>query len=378
MLRHFELKMSPEGRFMLPTTVWRFSVAAVLGIATFVVNRIFETSAAVADAYAEIMKMVILIVSGAMTYVPFVVAEVLLYLCAMLAAIYVVFAVVFLITKPGKLARVVRIVADLCMVGALIGFVFLMLFGYSYKCTPVTERMDLDVHEQPIETLYDTTEWLLGYANEYSQIVPRDGEGNALLGTFDGIAARMYDGYDTLSAQWEFLQSTHAPVKRVSSWKLMSYVGLTGMYVPYTMESVVNPDCAAATLPFTMGHEMAHRLTIAREEEANFMGFMACRANSDRRIQYSGYYMAFRYCFVALYNQNPTLGMEIYNRMTPQLTHDMDEHDAIIVKYDTPVREVGNKVNDTYLKVNDQQSGIKSYGEVVDLIIAQYLKENGK
>ncbi|MBR6747622.1 MAG: DUF3810 domain-containing protein [Clostridia bacterium] len=371
-------KISPEGRALLPSTVWRFSVAAVLWLLTLAAGKIFMSSQTVADAYAEVMKLVVLILSGAMSYVPFVVAEVLLYLCVMIAAIYIVIQTVLLITRRGKPARGIRIVADIAMVSGVISFAFLMLFGYSYHCTPVSERMELDVHEQPITMLYDTTEWLLGYANEYAAIVPRDGEGQALLGTFDGIADRMADGYTTLSADWRFLQSTYAPVKRVSSWWLMSYVGITGIYVPFTAESVVNPDCAAATLPFTMAHEMAHRLTIAREEEANFLAFLSCRANSDRRIQYSGYYMAFRYCFVALYNQNPELGMKLYNQMVPELKNDMDEHDVVIAKYDTPVRDVGDKVNDTYLKVNNQTAGVNSYGQVVDLLIALYRKEVGR
>ena len=39
---------------------------------------------------------------------------------------------------------------------------------------------------------------------------------------------------------------------------------------------------------------------------------------------------------------------------------------------DGKVAEVSNKVNDTYLKVNKQEDGVKSYGRMVDLLLAQY------
>ena len=35
-----------------------------------------------------------------------------------------------------------------------------------------------------------------------------------------------------------------------------------------------------------------------------------------------------------------------------------------------------NQVNDTYLKANGQESGVKSYGEMVDLLLAEYFGEN--
>jgi hypothetical protein len=41
-------------------------------------------------------------------------------------------------------------------------------------------------------------------------------------------------------------------------------------------------------------------------------------------------------------------------------------------QFDGKVAEVSNKVNDTYLKVNKQEDGVKSYGRMVDLLLAQH------
>ena len=39
------------------------------------------------------------------------------------------------------------------------------------------------------------------------------------------------------------------------------------------------------------------------------------------------------------------------------------------------MQEVANKANDAYLKAFREESGVQSYGEVADLLIAWYLKQ---
>ncbi|WP_276929276.1 DUF3810 family protein, partial [Herbinix luporum] len=45
---------------------------------------------------------------------------------------------------------------------------------------------------------------------------------------------------------------------------------------------------------------------------------------------------------------------------------------------DTVVSTVSNKINDTYLKANAQSDGVKSYGRMVDLLLAKYRKDQEK
>ena len=50
----------------------------------------------------------------------------------------------------------------------------------------------------------------------------------------------------------------------------------------------------------------------------------------------------------------------------------MKENSAYWDKYEGKVAEVADKVNDNYLKANGQSDGIKSYGRMVDLMVAYY------
>ena len=51
---------------------------------------------------------------------------------------------------------------------------------------------------------------------------------------------------------------------------------------------------------------------------------------------------------------------------------DYDENSKYHEKYDGPVREAFSKSNDAYLKANNQADGERSYGRMVDLLLAQY------
>ncbi|MFN8548796.1 MAG: DUF3810 family protein [Candidatus Eisenbacteria bacterium] len=58
--------------------------------------------------------------------------------------------------------------------------------------------------------------------------------------------------------------------------ELLSRCGINGIYIPFTGEAAV---CAPPEpeQPFVMAHEMAHQRGIAREDEANFTSWLACR-----------------------------------------------------------------------------------------------------
>jgi hypothetical protein len=42
----------------------------------------------------------------------------------------------------------------------------------------------------------------------------------------------------------------------------------------------------------------------------------------------------------------------------------------------TVVSRASNHVNNMYLKANDQSDGVKSYGRMLDLLLAKYRKDN--
>lgn len=135
---------------------------------------------------------------------------------------------------------------------------------------------------------------------------------------------------------------------------------------------------ATAELPFTMCHEAAHRLGIASEQEANFSAFLACSTSDDVRFSYSGYYSAFNYCVNALLAQDPERAQQLVSDAlagangagVALVLQDRTATQAHYRAFEGPFEDVGTTVNDTYLKSFGEKDGVRSYGLVVDYLLA--------
>jgi len=60
------------------------------------------------------------------------------------------------------------------------------------------------------------------------------------------------------------------------------------------------------------------------------------------------------------------------NSFSEGVIRDLDALNIYWEKYDTPIEDFSSSVNNTYLKANMQQDGVRSYGRMVDLLIAEY------
>ena len=109
-----------------------------------------------------------------------------------------------------------------------------------------------------------------------------------------------------------------------------------------------------------------------REDEANFIAFLACRASDFPEFQYSGAMLAFIHANNALFSIDRDLGSETYAMLSEGVKRDLAANSRYWKQFEGPVAEASEAVNDTYLKANRQEDGVKSYGRMVDLLLADY------
>ncbi len=89
--------------------------------------------------------------------------------------------------------------------------------------------------------------------------------------------------------------------------------------------------------------------------------------------------LALTYAGNQLYKQDPGLYNQIRATYTVAVTTDLREEYYYWAKFeDTVISTVSNTMNDSYLKANSQQDGVKSYGRMVDLLLADYKQANMK
>lgn len=158
--------------------------------------------------------------------------------------------------------------------------------------------------------------------------------------------------------------------KPVLASRAMSLVGITGVYFPYTAEANVSTDWPRLSIPATLGHELAHRAGFMREDEANHIGYLACTASDDPLARYSGYTMAYDEAMAALHRADPEAWARIHGERSLAVAGDRAARAEMAAAYRGPLQDLGDAVNDGYLKANGQQAGTASYGLMVDLLLA--------
>ena len=256
-----------------------------------------------------------------------------------------------------------------------------LIWGLSYHAGDLSDDLRLDVSSYTLEELTEATEYYRDKANELAAQVSRDQQGNVQFADFETLANNAGKGFEVLTYQHHYpvFAGSRLPVKQLGWADLYSSMGITGVTFGLTGEAAVNPQIPAVTLPFTMIHEMAHRMCIANERDANFTGFLACSVHPDLEFQYSGYFMAYRYCYNALAGVNhpsaSAAAARIKTGVSKTLQQDMDSYSQFFrSKENALATNVADTMNDAYLKTSGDTSGIASYGQVCDLLVNWHIQ----
>ncbi len=151
---------------------------------------------------------------------------------------------------------------------------------------------------------------------------------------------------------------------------ILSVQQLCGVYSPFTIEANFNGDMPDYNIPHTICHELSHLKGFMREDEANFIGYLACIGSRHPAFRYSGYLTGWVYAGNALAKADFESFMELRSFLDDRAIQDMEENNAFWDRYEGEIAEAANHVNDTYLKINQQEDGVKSYGRMVDLMLA--------
>ncbi|MBR2047372.1 MAG: DUF3810 domain-containing protein [Oscillospiraceae bacterium] len=252
------------------------------------------------------------------------------------------------------------------------------IYGLNYYAGPIEDDLRLEMHDYTQYELEQAAVYYRDKANAIAVQLPRDETGIVRYSTFEELAQRAGNGFRNLVIDRSFsiFGGDYTPVKALGWADMYTSMGITGFTCFLTGEAAVNPQIPAITQPFTICHEMAHRLCVAREDAANFAAYLACEASASREYQYSGFFMAYRYCYTALYNVDPAAALRIREGCVNELLWDLDYYSNFFSSHrDEEATQLADTVNDTYLKVSGDEDGIASYGAVCDYLVNWYLAE---
>ena len=155
--------------------------------------------------------------------------------------------------------------------------------------------------------------------------------------------------------------------------RIMSYMRIGGFFSPWTLEAHYNGEMPAHRKPFMMTHELAHVAGHKREDEANFIAYLAARESGCTDFNYSAVYSAIVYVLNAL---NRAVDRDTYSDLLAilpmQIRRDLQANREFWRQFEGPVADAANRANDAYLRANRQDDGVRSYGRMVDLLLAYY------
>ena len=266
--------------------------------------------------------------------------------------------------------------------GCGIYMLHMLVFGLNYYAGSLSEDIRMESSAYTLGELTEATEYYRDKANELALQVSRDSAGNVSFADFEALADRAGDGFRYLTYQRKYsvFAGSTLPVKKLGWADMYTSMGITGVTMGLTGEAAVNPQIPDVTLPFTMCHEMAHRMCIASERDANFAAFLAARFNEDISFQYSAYFMAYRYCYSALASVNSQSAAAAASRVqagvSETLQRDLTAYNTFFrSRRSAAATKVADTANDAYLKASGESAGVASYGQVCDLLVAWHIQE---
>ena len=246
-----------------------------------------------------------------------------------------------------------------------------------------TDTGNIAETEKSTYTLRDLTalrNMLVEKCNELSGQMQRTENGEII---YEGnMRKKAISDMQALGETYDALQGFYPMPKPLFFSDFVSQQYMLGYYFPFSMEANYNPVAYVTNLPVTMCHELAHLKGYIQEDEANFIGFLACISSDDLLFQYSGYLSVLNYVNNDFYE---AVG-EDYERYMAEVQIDRQVYeDAVFVRkedwdriekeavVDTEVVDaVSTGFVETSLKLNGVDDGMVAYSRVVGLLLQWY------
>lgn len=330
----------------------------------------------------RIYKVHSIAVSAVTGLVPFSLAECIVVLGPIVITVLLLRFIVHMVKeKEERFERCMLALMNVACTVAVILFIYVIGCGVNYHRVSIADYREVTVRESSKEELFALCMELAEQASSLRAELTEyeDEEGVLRLPVSNRALGKLVrDAYDNLEEELPVLAGVYPAPKGIGISKVFSAMEITGVFTCWTMEANVNVDIPDYSRASTMAHELGHLHGFMREDEANFLAYLACTASEEPLVRYSGTVLALIYCGNALAAQDMDLYGELWATYHEGIVRDFRDNSAYWDQYeDTVVSETADKVNDVYLKVNEQEDGVKSYGRVVDLLLAEYRKSHG-
>ncbi len=362
----------------------RLKVSSAVLIAIFAVCAVLNGASWLSAGFSDWYRNSIFLklqpaASGVSGIFPFSAGEIMICIAVFGGISMLVSYIILMLCKKGKRKRISlvygRIIAWILM---YITVTETMNCFIMYHCRSFASVYGISENTYSPEELYELAFKIAEKCNEASGNVSRDENGYFIL-TAD-IYSEADAAMNGISGTYSTLSGYYPKPKAIFFSDIMTKFNLLGIYFPFSMESNYNPRMYPVELPSTVCHEYAHLKGWIREDEANFISYLACVNSDDPDFVYSGYLSALSYLRSKVYSE-PAFTQEevsaLYNYIDETVSFDIAEGHRVFIKAQeskagTVMASVSDAAMETTLKLNGVKDGKKSYGRFVDLLLNYY------
>ena len=363
----------------------RKKIWAALFLLTAAVNVIAWNSQLFCDWHVKhLFPLSVNLYGRLMSIFPFSVGEGMIALAVFFTAVAILLGIMRILVRKGRIKRLISVFSRTYV--RAYAWVFLAVFMImTWNCFILYHASEFDetYMAQKAQRTYTDRELIqvrnhiVEELNALTEELERDENGFLVYqGDMKQEAVRAMQG---LGEEYELLSGYYPRAKGIAASDFLSQQYMMGYYFPFSMEANYNTSMYVANVPATLCHELAHLKGFIYEDDANFIGFLACISSDDPFYRYSGYLSVLGYVekeykkasgkeeFDCLSIAKSVRSDDIF--LTSEAWERVEEKAVVETAV---VKAASNQFTETTLVINGVSDGMKSYSRVVQLLLEYY------
>ena len=363
----------------------RKKIWAALFLLTAAVNVIAWNSQAFCDWHVKhLFPLSVNLYGRLMSIFPFSVGEGMIALAVFFTAVAILLGIMCIFVRKGRIKRLISVFSRTYVRayawGALLVFMimtwncFILYHASEFDETYMAQKAQRTYTDRE---LIQVRNHIVEELNALTEELERDENGFLVYqGDMKQEAVRAMQG---LGEEYELLSGYYPRAKGIAASDFLSQQYMMGYYFPFSMEANYNTSMYVANVPATLCHELAHLKGFIYEDDADFIGFLACISSDDPFYRYSGYLSVLGYVekeykkasgkeeFDCLSIAKSVRSDDIF--LTSEAWERVEEKAVVETAV---VKAASNQFTETTLVINGVSDGMKSYSRVVQLLLEYY------
>jgi len=267
--------------------------------------------------------------------------------------IYIVIIILYIYLFVKVISFKLSDFLNLVAFSSILYFLFYFLWGLNYFKPSLVDKLNIK-SEYEFNVLDETINRVIFEINKESSFISED---------------------INKSDIFNLINTTASNIKKSIIPDIFLYQKVSGHYIPFTSEAIFIDKIPLVDMPIVILHEQAHQSGYANEGEASFIAFSKAINNKEPYIRYSGYFYALINLLNEISKKNSDKLDNYITKLDEKVISDIKKVQNFWSKYSNSfLDKAQNYIYDLYLKSNNQEAGIMTYGEVSIYIIHYYQK----